>query len=103
MALVVSGQALGYILADKRLQHQFLSLAMAATAVVACRVSPPQKAAIVRMVLGRVKSFCVYLDLNMFLLLPEFLMSLLVILITCSLTAPGSEERSREPCHPCNW
>jgi hypothetical protein len=50
LALVVSGQALGYIFADDRLQAQFLSLAMASTAVVACRVSPPQKAAVVRMV-----------------------------------------------------
>jgi hypothetical protein len=50
LALVVSGQALGYIFADDRLQNMFLSLAMASTAVVACRVSPPQKAAIVRMV-----------------------------------------------------
>jgi magnesium-transporting ATPase (P-type) len=50
MALVVSGLALTYIFADDRLQQQFLSLAMASAAVVACRVSPPQKAAIVRMV-----------------------------------------------------
>ncbi len=50
LAFVVSGQALGYIFADDRLQQQFLSLAMASVAVVACRVSPPQKAAIVRMV-----------------------------------------------------
>ena len=56
LALVVSGQALTHIFADDRLQFQFLSLSMASAAVLACRVSPPQKASIVRMVSGRLVS-----------------------------------------------
>ena len=49
-SVIVSGQALAYILGDDNMQAQFLTIAMNCKAVVACRVSPPQKASLVRMV-----------------------------------------------------
>jgi phospholipid-transporting ATPase len=48
--VIVSGQALAFILGDDVLQAHFLTVAMHCNAVVACRVSPPQKASLVRMV-----------------------------------------------------
>jgi magnesium-transporting ATPase (P-type) len=50
MAVIVSGQALGYIMVDDVMRMKFLAVAMQAVAVVACRVSPPQKASIVQLV-----------------------------------------------------
>lgn len=49
-SLVVTGQALAYILGDESLQSQFLTVAVQCSAVLACRVSPPQKASLVKLV-----------------------------------------------------
>ncbi len=58
-AVIVSGQALGYILSDEMTMLHFLAVAMQAKAVVACRVSPPQKASLVRLVGGAPMCVCV--------------------------------------------
>ena len=47
MALVVSGEALTVILADIRLKQNFLNIGVKVDVVLACRVSPKQKADIV--------------------------------------------------------
>ena len=49
-AVVVSGESLIKITHNERLKEEFLELALAAKVVVACRVSPKQKAEIVAMV-----------------------------------------------------
>lgn len=49
-AVVVSGESLIKITNNERLKEEFLELALAAKVVVACRVSPKQKAEIVAMV-----------------------------------------------------
>jgi phospholipid-transporting ATPase len=47
MALVVSGEALTVILADNMLKQNFLNIGVKVDVVLACRVSPKQKADIV--------------------------------------------------------
>ena len=53
-AVIVAGDSLIKISKNKRVRDEFLELAMAAKAVIACRVSPKQKAEVVNMV--RIKS-----------------------------------------------
>ena len=50
LAIVIDGSALHYCEDDKALRRLFLSMVADCTAVVACRVSPMQKADIVRLV-----------------------------------------------------
>ncbi|KAL8113317.1 putative phospholipid-transporting ATPase 4 [Apium graveolens] len=48
-ALIIDGKALTYAL-DDELKHQFLHLAVGCASVICCRVSPKQKALVVRLV-----------------------------------------------------
>ena len=50
LALIVHGSSLVHIQADRRLERKLLQFGKLCKAVVACRVSPAQKAGIVRMV-----------------------------------------------------
>ena len=50
MALIIDGPSLAHILGDRELERQLLQLACICKAVIACRVSPSQKALIVRLV-----------------------------------------------------
>jgi len=50
MAVVVTGQALSHIIGDKELETAFLTVAKCCKSVIACRVSPQQKATIVKIV-----------------------------------------------------
>merc|ERR1712196_450313 len=50
LALVVTGEALEIILADAHLSHLLMDIGRVCDAVIACRVSPSQKANIVSMV-----------------------------------------------------
>lgn len=50
LSLIVTGPALVYILADDAMKNALLEIAMICRAVIACRVSPAQKALLVRMV-----------------------------------------------------
>ena len=54
-AVIVAGDALLKITRNSRVRDEFLELAEAAKVVLACRVSPKQKAEIVRMVRASVK------------------------------------------------
>jgi magnesium-transporting ATPase (P-type) len=47
---VVSGESLFKIMASPRLKKQFLKLATSSSALIACRMSPKQKADVVRMI-----------------------------------------------------
>ena len=49
-ALVVTGPALSFIMGDKELEAKFLTIGKGVKSVIACRVSPAQKANIVSMV-----------------------------------------------------
>jgi magnesium-transporting ATPase (P-type) len=49
-AVVVAGDSLIKITKNERVKEEFLGLALAAKVVIACRVSPKQKAEIVTMV-----------------------------------------------------
>jgi magnesium-transporting ATPase (P-type) len=53
LGLIVTGEALAVVLADPLLESRFLRLAQLCSAVIACRSSPSQKSAIVRMVKER--------------------------------------------------
>ncbi|KAI0031845.1 calcium transporting ATPase [Vararia minispora EC-137] len=55
LALVIDGKSLGYAL-EKELSKQFLELAIMCKAVVCCRVSPLQKALVVKLVKKNQKS-----------------------------------------------
>jgi magnesium-transporting ATPase (P-type) len=50
MAVVITGLALTHILGKKEMEQAFLTVARCCRAVIACRVSPQQKALIVRLV-----------------------------------------------------
>jgi P-type E1-E2 ATPase len=54
--LIVSGEALGKILERESLKAIFIELALKASSVLACRVSPKQKAQIVQLVRRAVPS-----------------------------------------------
>jgi len=53
IALIVSGESLLYIMADSDLKRSFLEMAVQVDVVLACRVSPKQKADIVQVVRDR--------------------------------------------------
>eukprot|EP01138_Halocafeteria_seosinensis_P008155 gb/GECG01008335.1/.p1 GENE.gb/GECG01008335.1/~~gb/GECG01008335.1/.p1 ORF type:complete len:1457 (+),score=160.21 gb/GECG01008335.1/:1-4371(+) len=53
-ALVITGEALGHILGHGKRERQLLRLSESARSVIACRVSPAQKAKIVSMVKRRI-------------------------------------------------
>ncbi|XP_028401460.1 phospholipid-transporting ATPase IA-like isoform X1 [Dendronephthya gigantea] len=55
LALIVTGQTLNYAL-EEDLKYNFLDLALCCKAVVCCRVSPLQKAQVVRLVKSQVKN-----------------------------------------------
>ncbi|CAN6674651.1 phospholipid-transporting ATPase Drs2p [Trichomonascus vanleenenianus] len=55
MALVIDGKSLGFAL-DKRLEKEFLELGVMCKAVICCRVSPLQKALVVKLVKRNLKS-----------------------------------------------
>jgi phospholipid-transporting ATPase len=52
-AVVVAGDSLIKIAKNERVKEEFLDLALDAKVVIACRVSPKQKAEIVTMVRGK--------------------------------------------------
>ena len=52
-AVIVSGDALCVIFADDTLKNQFLNISLKVEVVLACRVSPKQKADIVQVVRNR--------------------------------------------------
>ena len=54
-AVIVAGDSLLKITKNERVKEEFLELALAAKVVVACRVSPKQKAEIVTMVRSKKK------------------------------------------------
>jgi len=54
-SLLVLSQSLGYAL-DKRVKERFLELSLACKSVICCRVSPMQKADVVRLVKEKVKN-----------------------------------------------
>ena len=53
--MIVAGDSLLKITKNERVKEEFLELALAAKVVVACRVSPKQKAEIVTMVRSKKK------------------------------------------------
>ena len=53
VALIVSGEALTYILSNENLKERFLDIGVKVDVVLACRVSPKQKADIVQIVRDR--------------------------------------------------
>lgn len=55
MALIIDGKSLGFAL-DRNLEKQFLDLAVICKAVICCRVSPLQKALVVKLVKRHLKS-----------------------------------------------
>jgi len=55
IALIIDGKSLGYAL-DKRVKERFLELSLACKSVICCRVSPMQKADVVRLVKEKVKN-----------------------------------------------
>uniref|UniRef100_A0A060TC31 Phospholipid-transporting ATPase n=1 Tax=Blastobotrys adeninivorans TaxID=409370 RepID=A0A060TC31_BLAAD len=55
LALVIDGKSLGYAL-DRNLEKDFLNLAVKCKAVICCRVSPLQKALVVKLVKRNLKS-----------------------------------------------
>lgn len=55
MALIIDGKSLGFAL-DKNLEKDFLNLAVLCKAVICCRVSPLQKALVVKLVKRSLKS-----------------------------------------------
>ena len=57
LALIVTGEALEFILADAKLSHLLMDIGRVCDAVIACRVSPSQKANIVAMVHALAKPY----------------------------------------------
>jgi len=62
LALVITGSTIEIIMADPMMTRALLRVGMACAVVVACRVSPAQKALMVKMVCG---SLCVSLSLSL--------------------------------------
>mmetsp|Transcript_8666 Transcript_8666/g.16051 ORF Transcript_8666/g.16051 Transcript_8666/m.16051 type:complete len:467 (+) Transcript_8666:2280-3680(+) len=56
LALVIDGKTLGFVMSDERLKSALLHVGRVCKAVIACRVSPAQKAEIVTMVKDGIKS-----------------------------------------------
>jgi magnesium-transporting ATPase (P-type) len=57
IGIIVTGAALTHILGDDDCEHALLTVARCCKAVVACRVSPQQKANIVKMVCTSSRAF----------------------------------------------
>ena len=49
-ATIVAGESLFKIMNNDRIKHQFIKLACSSSVLIACRMSPKQKADIVRMI-----------------------------------------------------
>ncbi|CAI2370022.1 unnamed protein product [Moneuplotes crassus] len=56
LSIVIDGPTLGIILGDEDMEFEFFKLAMLARSVICCRVSPKQKASIVRLARYKEKS-----------------------------------------------
>jgi len=57
LGVVIDGQALSFVIADKELQGQFFRLGFISNSCICCRVSPAQKAEVVKLVKGAGKDW----------------------------------------------